>query len=86
MKGSTNEMYAITSPDDIRQQIEDNIMTLQGVGASKYSKSVKGAVLKWETDLMKIADCIDAWLKAQSQWMYLEMIFAGEDIKQQLPD
>jgi threonine aldolase len=66
MKGSTNEMYAITSPDDIRQQIEDNIMTLQGVGASKYSKSVKGAVLKWETDLMKIADCIDAWLKAQS--------------------
>lgn len=86
MKGSAAEIYALTSPDEIRQLIEDHIMTLQGVGASKYSKSVKGAVAKWEKDLMKISDTIDCWMSTQKKWMYLESIFSGEDIKQQLPD
>ena len=85
-KGDNLEIYALVSPDEIREQIEDNIMTLQGVGASKYAKSVKGAVAKWEKDLMRISDCIDVWMQCQKQWIYLEAIFSGEDIKQQLPD
>jgi dynein heavy chain len=33
-----------------------------------------------------IGDVIDTWLKAQKSWMYLENIFSGEDIRQQLPE
>lgn len=86
MKGSSAEIYAITQLDDIKQRIEDNIMTLQSVGASKYAKSVKKDVARWEKDLMKISDTIDIWVLTQGKWSYLEAIFSGEDIKQQLPD
>ena len=34
----------ICSVDDVRQQLEDNILALQGVGASKYARSIKGRV------------------------------------------
>lgn len=86
MKGSAAEIYALSSIEDITLQLDDHIMTLQGVGASKYSRSVKGAVAKWEKDLMKIADTMQLWILTQRKWMYLESIFSGEDIKQQLPD
>ena len=86
MKGSSDKIYVLKSPDDIRQQLEDHIMTLQSVGASKYARSVKAAVGKWEKDLMRISDVIDCWMATQRKWMYLESIFSGEDIKQQLPD
>jgi dynein heavy chain len=61
-------------------------MTLQSVGASKYARSVKQKVAQWEKDLNTISDVIDLWVLTQQKWMYLESIFAGEDIKQQLPD
>jgi len=86
-KSDPNEkVAALKSPEEIRQQLEDHIMTLQSVGASKYARSVKAAVAKWEKDLNIITDTIDCWMLTQKKWMYLESIFSGEDIKQQLPD
>ena len=44
-KGDPNEKVPrIGSPDEIRLQLEDCIMTLQSVGASKYARSVKAKV------------------------------------------
>jgi dynein heavy chain len=33
-----------------------------------------------------ISDVIDLWMIVQRKWMYLESIFASDDIKQQLPE
>jgi dynein heavy chain len=33
-----------------------------------------------------ISDCIDLWIIVQRKWMYLESIFASDDIRQQLPE
>jgi dynein heavy chain len=33
-----------------------------------------------------ISDVIDCWMLAQREWIYLESIFSGDDIKQQLPE
>lgn len=33
-----------------------------------------------------INDTIDTWMLVQKKWMYLESIFASDDIKMQLPD
>lgn len=85
-KGTEVRGWAIKSTDDIRQKLEDNLLLLQTVGASKYSRSVKPKVNMWEADLNKINECIDLWLFVQRNWMYLESIFASDDIRMQLPE
>jgi dynein heavy chain, axonemal len=86
VKGTEHKGYVIKSPDEIRTLLEDNILQLQGVGASKYARSIKGKVIQWEADLNLISDCIDAWMIVQRKWQYLESIFASDDIRQQLPE
>lgn len=78
--------FSIKTPEEIRQQLEDNIMLLQQIGASKYNRSVKAKVTQWEVDLNLISDCIDLWMIVQRKWMYLEGIFASDDIRLQLPE
>lgn len=85
-KGAEVRGWSIKTPDEIRQKLEDNIMLLQQVGASKYSRSVKPKVNMWEADLNLISDCIDLWMIVQRKWMYLESIFASDDIRLQLPE
>lgn len=85
-KGTEVRGFSIKTPDEIRQQLEDNIMMLQQIGASKYNRSVKSKVTQWEADLNLISDCIDLWMIVQRKWMYLEGIFASDDIRMQLPE
>lgn len=80
-KGTEVRGFSIKSPDEIRQQLEDNIMLLQSVGASKYSRSIKPKVTQWEADLNLISEVIDLWMIVQRKWMYLESIFASDDIR-----
>ena len=49
-------------------------------------RAIKGKVTQWERDLNTINDVIDSWLIVQRKWMYLESIFASDDIRMQLPD
>jgi len=86
LKGPPFEGYVFGSPDEIRQQLEDNILTLQSVGASKYARSIYGKVKQWESDLNLISDVIECWMSVQRKWMYLESIFASDDIRMQLPE
>lgn len=85
-KGNDVRGFSIKSPEEIRQQLEDNILLLQSVGASKYSRSIKPKVTMWEADLNLVSDCIDVWMIVQRKWMYLESIFASDDIRMQLPE
>ena len=84
----TNEVkgWAIKSPEEIRQCLEDNILILQTVGGSKYARSIKTRVAQWESDLNLISDVMDVWMQVQRKWIYLESIFSSEDIKLQLPE
>jgi len=61
-KGTEVRGFSIKSPDEIRQLLEDNILLLQSVGASKYSRSIKPKVTAWEADLNLVSDCIDVWM------------------------
>jgi dynein heavy chain len=56
------------------------------LSASKYIRAIKGKVSIWEKDLNTISDVIDQWMVVQRKWMYLESIFASDDIRMQLPD
>ena len=62
-KGNDVRGYSIKTPEEIRLQLEDNIMNLQVVGNSKYSRSVKPTVNMWEADLNLISECIACWMR-----------------------
>jgi dynein heavy chain len=73
--------YTISSTEGIREQLENNILILGGVAASKYARSVKKKVGQWEHDLNLVFDVIDLWMAVQRRWIYLEAIFRSDDIK-----
>ena len=58
----------IRSPDDIKEKVDDTMMTLQQVGASKYAKSVRKKVQDWERDLNLVYDVIESWMVVQRKW------------------
>lgn len=85
-KGTDFRGYSMKAPEDIRQLLEENILILQQLNASKHVKAMKGKVTQWDRDLNTISETVETWLSVQTKWMYLESIFASEDIKLQLPD
>jgi len=43
-KGTEVKGYAMKAPDEIRQVLEDNILILQSLSASKYIRNIKPKV------------------------------------------
>lgn len=72
--------------DEIILVLEDNSMNLQSMSASLHIGPFMETVLKWEKCLTLVSEIIEEWLVTQRKWMYLEGIFIGGDIRDQLPD
>uniref|UniRef100_H2ZI85 AAA+ ATPase domain-containing protein n=1 Tax=Ciona savignyi TaxID=51511 RepID=H2ZI85_CIOSA len=70
---------------EIFLQLEDHQVTLSTMKASRFVKAFEKVVDMWERALSLILECIEMILTVQRQWMYLENIFLGEDIRKQLP-
>ncbi|XP_065644391.1 dynein axonemal heavy chain 2 isoform X2 [Hydra vulgaris] len=77
--------FKLKSTEEIFQTLEDNQVTLLTLKSSRYVKPFEFEVDKWERTLSLIAEIIELILTVQRQWMYLENIFLGEDIRKQLP-
>lgn len=55
------------------------------MAGSRYIAGIKPAVESWEKKLSTFAEVLDEWCKMQQTWLYLESIFAPDDIRRQLP-
>lgn len=77
--------FILKAPDDLFTQLEDNQVTLGTMKASRFVKAFEKTVDYWERALSLIMETIEMILQVQRQWMYLENIFLGEDIRKQLP-
>ena len=80
------DVFKLRSTEDLFAALEDNIVTLSTMKASKFFVVFESTITSWEQKLMLVSEMVDLVLKVQTAWMYLENIFVGsEDIRKQLP-
>jgi dynein heavy chain len=65
--------------------IEDFIVKIQAMKGSAYVGPFSERIKSTEEKLVAGQRLFEEWMSFQSLWMYLEPIFASEDIMQQLP-
>ncbi|KAI8847268.1 dynein heavy chain and region D6 of dynein motor-domain-containing protein [Chytridium lagenaria] len=87
MKGTEDRGFILGAIDEITLTLDDNAMSLQSMGASRFVSAFLPAVQQWEKILSHIGEVTEVWMVVQRKWMYLESIFIGSgDIRQQLPE
>lgn len=78
-------LFKIKGTDDVFSGLDDNQVQLSTMKASRFVKAFEHEVDYWERTLSHILEVMELMLVVQRQWMYLENIFLGEDIRKQLP-
>ena len=80
------DVYKLRGAEDVYAALEDNIVTLSTMKASKFFVVFETPITAWERKLLLVSEMLDLVTKVQTAWMYLENIFVGsEDIRKQLP-
>ncbi|XP_023311334.1 dynein heavy chain 2, axonemal [Anoplophora glabripennis] len=82
---SYKDLYKIKSVDDCFKALEDNLMQLGTMKSTRFVEPFVKEVDYWERTLSYIMESLEVALTVQRQWLYLENIFYGEDIRKQLP-
>ena len=75
----------LTMVEEIQQMLDDHILKAQTMHSSAYIKPFEEEMKLWEDKLISMQDILDAWLRCQESWLYLEPIFNSEDIMKQMP-
>lgn len=80
------DVYKLRGTEETYAALEDNIVTLSTMKASKFFAVFSTPIVAWERKLLLVSEMLDLVTKVQTAWMYLENIFVGsEDIRKQLP-
>ncbi len=78
-------VFILGGLDDVMQLLEDNMVELQTMQGSRFIFYMKERIETWSKKLSLLSETLDEWIQCQKKWMYLETIFAADDIKKQLP-
>ncbi|KAK7201712.1 dynein heavy chain [Novymonas esmeraldas] len=71
--------------DQTQEKLDDQTLLTQSLAFSPFKQLFEDEITKWEASLKLVQDVLDAWLRCQKSWLYLEPIFQSEDISRQLP-
>ncbi|KAG5489239.1 hypothetical protein GH5_00103 [Leishmania sp. Ghana 2012 LV757] len=71
--------------DQTQEKLDDQMLLTQSLSFSPFKQLFEDEIADWEGSLKLVQDVLDAWLRCQKSWLYLEPIFQSEDISRQLP-
>lgn len=75
----------IKSVDECFQALEENLVQISTMKSTRFVEPFAKEADYFEKTLNYIFECLENALIVQRQWMYLENIFQGDDIRKQLP-
>ncbi|KAK5609612.1 Dynein heavy chain 2, axonemal [Crenichthys baileyi] len=78
--------FRLRGTEDLFQTLDDSQVILSTMRASRFVKAFEREVDQWEQQLSHMLDVIEVILTVQRNWIYLENIFQGQDIRDQLPN
>eukprot|EP00397_Hematodinium_sp_SG-2012_P000045 GEMP01000045.1.p1 GENE.GEMP01000045.1~~GEMP01000045.1.p1 ORF type:complete len:3312 (+),score=740.25 GEMP01000045.1:2269-12204(+) len=81
----SKDVFILGAPDEIITQLEDSLVIVSTILASRYVAPLRDEVEEWQKSLMVFQETLDEWLQVQRNWIYLEAIFGAVDIRKQLP-
>jgi dynein heavy chain len=82
-KGKT---FVLKAYDEVNAKLDDQIVNTQAMLGSQFMKGkLRNETKSWETKLNNMSELIEEISKCQKTWMYLEPIFASDDIHKQMP-
>lgn len=78
-------VYRLKMVDDCFAALEDHAVQISTMKATRFVEPFAKEVDYWEKTLNYIMESLENALVVQRQWLYLENIFQGDDIRKQLP-
>ncbi|KYQ60378.1 Dynein heavy chain 1, axonemal [Trachymyrmex zeteki] len=79
------DKYIMKISDEIITFLDDDLLKTQHLSFSPFKAVFESQIDEWEAKLRLVQEVIALWVEVQKQWMYLEPIFATEDINRLLP-
>ena len=79
-----DDLWILVEVDDVLALIEDSIINLNLIKASKYLGPIKKEVESWDLSLCQMLATIRTWYRFQQRWSELEAIFSSVDIRHDL--
>ena len=81
----SKDTFILGGIEEIMVALEDSMVTMSTIMASRFVKGIRETVEKVEAQLSLFGETLDEWLAVQKNWMYLETIFSAPDIQRQFP-
>jgi len=79
-------IYRVKNVEDCFLLLEEHMVQISAMKATRYVEPFIDIVDYWEKTLSYISETLEKGLTVQRQWLYLENIFQGDDIRKQLPE
>ncbi|KAG5345241.1 DYH1 protein, partial [Acromyrmex charruanus] len=79
------DKYIMKISDEIITLLDDDLLKTKHLSFNPFKAVFENQIDEWEAKLRLVQEVIVLWVEVQKQWMYLELIFASEDINRQLP-